>query len=96
VRVVLSGKTDIGRQRDLNEDALLLLLEFSLMAVADGWADTARATSRAARRLARSTTSSWSPWVTTRRGPSRNELTEEENYVYTGCGSPTGASSIAR
>lgn len=86
MRVVLSGKTDIGRQRDLNEDALLLLPEFSLMAVADGLGG--HRSGRVASQLAVSTLHDF--FVVTVRPdatwpfPYDERLSDEENYLYTG------------
>lgn len=86
MRVVLSGKTDIGRQRDLNEDALLLLPEFSLMAVADGLGG--HRSGRVASQLAISTLHDF--FVITVRPdatwpfPYDDKLSDEENYLFTG------------
>lgn len=86
MRVVFAGKSDIGRHRDLNEDAYLILPQFSLMAVADGLGG--HRSGHVASELAVTTLHDF--FVVTVRPdatwpfPYDEELSDEENYLFTG------------
>jgi len=86
VRIITSGKTDIGRHRDLNEDAFLTLPNYRLMVVADGLGG--HRSGHVASQLAISTLHDFFV-VTVREDatwpfPYDERLTDEENYLYTG------------
>ncbi len=86
MKVVLAGETDIGRHRDLNEDAFLILPQFRLMVVADGLGG--HRSGHVASQLAVSTLHDF--FVVTVRPdatwpfPYDERLTDEENYLCTG------------
>jgi protein phosphatase len=86
VKPSIAGKTDVGRQRDLNEDALLILPEFSMAAVADGLGG--HKSGHLASQLAVSTLADFF-MVTVHRDatwpfPYDEHLSDEENYLSTG------------
>lgn len=84
-RILFAGKTDIGRHRDLNEDALLILPDYRLMVVADGLGG--HRSGHVASQLAISTVHDF--FVVTVHPdatwpfPYDDSLSEEENYLYT-------------
>jgi serine/threonine protein phosphatase PrpC len=86
VQVVFAGKTDIGRHRDLNEDAYLVLPNYRLMVVADGLGG--HRSGHVASQLAVSTLHDF--FVVTVRPdatwpfPYDESLSDEENYLCTG------------
>ncbi|NUP04730.1 MAG: serine/threonine-protein phosphatase [Polyangiaceae bacterium] len=86
MNVVFAGKTDIGRQRDLNEDAFLILPQYRMMAVADGLGG--HRSGRVASQLAVTTLHDF--FVVTVRPdatwpfPYDDRLSDEENYLCTG------------
>lgn len=86
MKPTIAGKTDIGRQRDLNEDSLVILPEFSMAAVADGLGG--HRSGHLASQLAVSTLADFF-MVTVRRDatwpfPYDEKLSDEENYLCTG------------
>ncbi len=86
MKPTIAGKTDIGRQRDLNEDSLVILPEFAMAAVADGLGG--HRSGHLASQLAVSTLSDFF-MVTVRRDatwpfPYDDKLSDEENYLCTG------------
>lgn len=80
------GKSDVGRQRDENEDAFLLLEEYNLAVVCDGLGG--HRSGRVASQLAVDTVRDF--FVVTVRPdatwpfPYDDNLTDEENYLFTG------------
>jgi len=86
VTVRFAGKTDIGRHRDLNEDAFLVLTEYRFMVVADGLGG--HRSGQVASQLAVSTLHDF--FVVTVRPdatwpfPYDEKRSDEENYLATG------------
>jgi protein phosphatase len=86
MRARFAGRTDVGRERELNEDAFLLLDDYLMAAVADGLGGHQGGSVASA--LAVSTLSDFFA-VTVRRDatwpfPYDESLTAEENYLCTG------------
>jgi len=86
VKPSIAGKTDVGRQRDLNEDAILILPDFAMAAVADGLGG--HKSGHLASQLAVSTLADFF-MVTVHRDatwpfPYDEHLSDEENYLSTG------------
>ena len=85
MRLRLAGSTDVGRQRDQNEDAFVLLPEFSAFAVADGLGG--HRSGQIASQLAVSTVSDFFTITVgadaTWPFPYDDRLSEEENYLTT-------------
>lgn len=81
-----SGKTDVGRQREQNEDALLLLPELGVMAVADGLGG--HRSGHLASQLCVSTLTDFFVITVASDGtwpfPYDESLSDEENYLFTG------------
>lgn len=86
VKARFSGKTDVGRQRDQNEDALLLLPELGVMAVADGLGG--HRSGHLASQLCVSTLNDFFLITVASDGtwpfPYDESLSDEENYLFTG------------
>jgi protein phosphatase len=86
VKARFSGKSDVGRQRDQNEDALLLLPEILVMAVADGLGG--HRSGHLASQLAVSTLTDFFVITVAADGtwpfPYDESLSDEENYLATG------------
>lgn len=86
LRVRFGGKSDVGRQRDDNEDAFLLLDEYCLAVVCDGLGG--HRSGRVASELAVNTVRDF--FIVTVRPdatwpfPYDDKLTDEENYLFTG------------
>ena len=86
VTVRFAGKTDIGRHRDLNEDAFLVLPDYRFMVVADGLGG--HRSGQVASQLAVSTLNDF--FVVTMRPdatwpfPYDEKRSDEENYLATG------------
>lgn len=81
-----AGKTDVGLQRDHNEDAFLIMTEHGVMVVADGLGG--HRSGHIASELCVSTLSDFFT-VTVRTDatwpfPYNEQLTDEENYLFTG------------
>ncbi len=86
MRVRFAGKTDVGLQRDHNEDALLVMPAHGVMVVADGLGG--HRSGHIASELCVSTLSDFFS-VTVRTDatwpfPYNDQLTDEENYLFTG------------
>jgi len=86
VKARFSGKTDVGRQRDQNEDALLLLPDLGVMAVADGLGG--HRSGHLASQLCVSTLTDFFLITVASDGtwpfPYDEGLSDEENYLFTG------------
>jgi protein phosphatase len=86
MRTRFAGQTDVGLQRDHNEDSLLLLPDYRVVAVADGMGG--HRSGDVASQLAVSTLEDFFQVTVDRDAtwpfPADPNLTEEENYVVTG------------
>jgi serine/threonine protein phosphatase PrpC len=86
VRARFSGKTDVGRQRDQNEDALLLLSDLGVVAVCDGLGG--HRSGHLASQLCVSTLTDFFLITVASDGtwpfPYDEGLSDEENYLFTG------------
>jgi serine/threonine protein phosphatase PrpC len=86
MRIRFAGKTDVGRQRDHNEDAILIVDSFRVILVADGLGG--HQSGQVASALCVSTVSDFftvsvdadATWPF----PYNEQLTEEENFLFTG------------